>query len=55
MPDSKGQSKKLGTRTGVGQVLVMFAASIGVPFERTLKKAGAKPIHRSRGASRQEL
>lgn len=43
MFDNKEESKKLGTRTGAGQAFVMFAASIGVPFERILKKVGVKP------------
>ena len=43
MSDNKEKSKKLGTRTGAGQVFVMFAASMGVPFERILKKVGVKP------------
>ena len=43
MADNKEKSDKLGTRTGAGQAFVMFAASLGVPFERILKKVGVEP------------
>jgi AraC-like DNA-binding protein len=42
MTDNKEKPEKLGTRTGAGLAFVMFATSIGVPFERILKKVGVE-------------
>jgi AraC-like DNA-binding protein len=43
MTDNKEKTKKRGTRTGAGNAFLMFATSIGVPFERFIKKSGVDP------------